>query len=224
MNLTRETTICIITQSHLCRNPRVLKEATTLAKIGYKVQVLISIFSPELLEQDRLSIKGYNISLVPVSDLTKRNFHSLHSRALHKMGRLIVKYLKFETPLALGYSYPEYLRKCLSVGADLYICHQELATYIGTSLIKKGFKVAFDFEDWYSEDLLPDARAQRPIQLLKKCESTALKRGIFSITTSMVLAKKLAQSYSCPLPQVIYNVFPLERALLEKPKEFNKPI
>src|SRR5438046_9194584 len=45
--------ICIITSSHLCRNPRVIKEATTLAENGYDVTVLRPLFSDELAEQDQ---------------------------------------------------------------------------------------------------------------------------------------------------------------------------
>jgi glycosyltransferase involved in cell wall biosynthesis len=219
-----EKTICIITQSHLCNNPRVLKEARTLAENGYAIHVLTTVISGELFQQDQMAIKYLNIHLIPVADLSKRNFQSILDRGVNKLGRLLIKYLGLETSLALGYGSYRYFKKSSAVKADLYICHQELATYIGTRLIKKGFKVAFDFEDWYSEDLLANARAERPINLLRRTESTALNKGISCVTTSVVLAKKLAQTYSCKLPVVIYNVFPPHADLPEKPKEFATPL
>ncbi|MCF8294760.1 MAG: hypothetical protein K9I34_01750, partial [Bacteroidales bacterium] len=44
--------IGILTQSHLCRNPRVVKEANTLAAAGYDVHILTTFTSAELLQED----------------------------------------------------------------------------------------------------------------------------------------------------------------------------
>jgi glycosyltransferase involved in cell wall biosynthesis len=217
-------TICILTQSHLSNNPRVLKEALTLAKNGYAVRVITNIYSQELLEQDLLAIGDLPINLLFVSDISKRDYQALQDRFLNKLGQLLIKYFRIETSLALGYGALRYLKRSSAVKADVYICHQELATYIGCRLIEKGFKVAFDLEDWYSEDLLEEARRKRPISLLRKIEAQALREGIYSTTTSTALAKKLAQVYSCKLPGTIYNVFPSNNVLLEKLKQFKAPL
>jgi glycosyltransferase involved in cell wall biosynthesis len=215
--------ICIITQSHLCRNPRVLKEATALAAAGYRVCILTNVISEDLYQQDILAIKSHpNINLQPISDLSKPTLTGFTDRLLYKIGRLINKYLRAETRLSLGYGAIRYHSEAKTIEADLYICHQELATFIGTKLIKNGFKVAFDIEDWYSEDLLPDARAERPTNLLRRAESEALNKGIFCVTTSNALAKKLSQVYSCPQPQVIYNVFPSFDGMSQK--DFSNPL
>ncbi|MBC7913698.1 MAG: glycosyltransferase [Pyrinomonadaceae bacterium] len=216
--------ICIITQAHLCRNPRVLKEAITLSKLGYELFILTSVYSRGLSRQDQFLIQNHNIKLVKVSDLTKKDKHSLIDRGLKKLGALLIKYLDFETSLALGYGSFRYYKICKSIKADLYICHQELATYIGNKLVKSGCKVAFDFEDWYSEDLLPDARNKRPVNLLRKAESKALNSGLFSITTSGALARVLSKTYSCKLPAVIYNAFQSNTHLPQKNKDFNTPL
>jgi glycosyltransferase involved in cell wall biosynthesis len=79
--------------------------------------------------------------------------------------------------------------------------------YLGYRLIKKGKKVAFDFEDWYSEDLLNEARINRPLKLLKKAEAYALKNGAYVQTTSHVLADALANAYNATKPYVVYNTF-----------------
>jgi len=217
--------ICIITQSHLCRNPRVLKEAVTLATAGYDVHILTNIISADLYRQDLLAIGAFpGIKLQAISNLSASNLNSFTDKFLSKIGRLLLRNFKIENSLALGYGAARYYNKAKAVKADLYICHQELATYIGTRLLNKGYKVAFDFEDWYSEDLLPQARAERPISLLRQIEAIALNKGTYCITTSNALAYQLAQVYLCPQPKVIYNVFPSPGSVHHKIKEFGKPL
>lgn len=219
-----EKTICIITQSHLCRNPRVLKEAITLVGAGYQVQIITNSFSGELYQQDMAVISAYhNINLQIVSNLSESTFGSFTDRLTKKLACLLKKYLNIETYLSLGYGALRYYAKAKAAKADLYICHQELATYIGTKLLKTGHKVGFDLEDWYSEDLLPEARTLRPINLLRKAEAIALNKGIFCTTTSRAMAQKLAETHSSPIPEVIYNVFPAPQISV-KPKEFSHPL
>jgi glycosyltransferase involved in cell wall biosynthesis len=215
--------ICIITQSHLCRNPRVLKEAITLAAAGYEVCILTGIISADLYQQDLEAIKAFpNLSLQVVSDLSASTIYSFTDKLFHKLGRLFTRNFKTETILSLGYGTARYYNKAKAIKAQLYICHQELATCIGTKLLNADFKIAFDFEDWYSEDLLSDARAERPINLLRRVESVALNKGIFCVTTSNALAKKLSAVYACPTPEVIYNVFTSPGTPFKK--EFSEPL
>ena len=219
-----EQKICIVSQSHLCRNPRVLKEALALARLNYVVTILTAIHSNELLLQDLHLLKSTAIKYEFYSDLRKPGFNSFTQRLVKKIATDLQSKLHIENTYSLGYNVWRLLKKCRSIKANLYIMHQELATCIGPSLIKKGHKVAFDFEDWYSEDLLPQAQNKRPIKLLRKAESAALSNGIFSITTSKTLAAKLAHIYNCKQPAVIYNVFPAGSGLLKIDKEFFSPI
>jgi glycosyltransferase involved in cell wall biosynthesis len=218
------TKICIITQSHLCRNPRVLKEACTLATAGYEIIIITCIYSTDLYKQDLLLTKHLNIRIRAISDLSHTSLASLIDRVLRKLGTSLIRYFNLETSLALGYGSYRYFKAANSINANLYICHQELATYVGHQLIKNSFKVAFDIEDWYSEDLLPDARKERPVNLLKKYEGFALKQGLFCLTTSNSLSKKLSQVYQSKLPYTLYNVFPTRTALLNKPQIFSEPL
>lgn len=217
--------ICIITQSHLCRNPRVLKEAVTLATAGYDVHILTNIISDDLYRQDLLAIGAFPaVKLQAISNLSASTLNSFTDKFLSKIGHLLVRNFKIESSLALGYGAIRYYSKAKAVNADLYICHQELATYVGTRLLNAGYKVAFDFEDWYSEDLLPEARAERPINLLQRIEAIALNKGTYCITTSNALAKQLSQVYLCPQPKVIYNVFPSPGNVHNKTQGFSQPL
>ncbi|MCO5947683.1 hypothetical protein [Mucilaginibacter flavidus] len=217
--------IGILSQSHLCRNPRVLKEAITLSKNGYEVCILNVVFSKQLQQQDFDLVVDYpSISIQNVSDLSLNNFYTFCDKVIFRLGGFFVKYLKIDNPMALGYGTHKHLKKSKGLNADLYICHQELAAYTGTRLIKAGRNVAFDLEDWYSADLLPAAREKRPVRLLKKIEYIALTQGLFCTTTSHALADELARVYKSKRPEVIYNVFPFQGDLHKRRKNFAKSL
>ena len=215
--------ICIITQSHLCRNPRVVKEAKTLSA-QYKITIINSTFSKELSIQDGELIKGFDIEVLTIAKLQDNNFASWFYRLVKRMAGCMVKKLSVQTPFALGYAAKRYLPAALKLNADAYICHQELGLYCGTKLLKHHKNIAFDFEDWYSEDLPLQSRSERPVLLLKKAETTALKYGGYCITTSNVLAAKLSEVYKSKAPGVIYNVFNSRKDLLLKEKDFSDPL
>ncbi|RZJ89546.1 MAG: hypothetical protein EOO20_10690 [Chryseobacterium sp.] len=186
-----------------------VKEALTLISLGYQISIVHSTYSVALTALDEALIKGLNIRRYVASDVSHSGISSAIDKAIYKISRIAVQYLGIETYYALGYGAYRYLSLSKRLNADLYICHQELPTYLGTLLIKSGFKVAFDFEDWYSEDLLTKDQKQRPLGLLRKAESYALNNGILAYTTSKVLARELASVYNCKEPDVIYNVFPM---------------
>jgi glycosyltransferase involved in cell wall biosynthesis len=212
--------ICIITQSHLSRNPRVLKEAILLAQQGYQVEIVTNVITTTLFNEDRALINPYpNIKINVVSNLAETD--TIIDRLLHKLGRTLKQYVNIETPLSLGYGAHKYLKVCKAINAQLYICHQELATYVGSKLLRENRKVAFDLEDWYSDDLLPEAQKNRPVKLLRKIEDIALHKGKYCTTTSNALAAKLSQYYSAPKPAVIYNVFSKNGRLLNIEKSFS---
>jgi len=199
--------ILIISQSHVCRNPRVYKEATTLSGAGYDVTIITTIYSNELLLEDEELLKGTGIKYKFAADLRNRSFKNSTIRLKRLMYVKLVRWFKFQTPGALGYNLGGYSKLINRNISDIYFVHQELPLYFGCRLLKKGEKVVFDFEDWYSEDLLKEARAERPLKLLKKLERHALKYGTHVQTTSNALANALAETYESKKPSVIYNTF-----------------
>ena len=216
------TSICIVSQSHLCRNPRVLKEARALANGNYEVTILTAVYSQQLYQEDLDLISGTGILYQAYADLRRPSVKSFSDRLMSRSARFLKYFFRFDSVHALGCGAGRLKKYCLLEQADLYICHQELPACIGAELLKKGKNVAFDFEDWYSEDLLPDARKYRPLKLLKLAEAYALQNGTVCYTTSNALAKKLADAYLCPLPKVIYNVFPSQP--IPVPKTFHRPL
>lgn len=214
--------ILLLTGAHLSRNPRVVKEANALAEAGYQVSILTVWTHKEWLETDKTLIHP-SIRYEGV-DLTKWNsFFSLYYRFLRRFFQEINRRWSVESPHSLNYGLRPLFRKALKSRADLYICHQETGLALGAWLHKTGRKVAYDFEDWYSKDLLPENRASRPVKLLENMEKSGLKNGLFSLTTSHAMAAEMGRYFQTPPPVVIRNVFPTPHDL-ENSSHPNRPV
>ncbi|MFM7887719.1 MAG: glycosyltransferase, partial [Pseudanabaena sp.] len=110
----------------------------------------------------------------------------------------------------------EMLKYAQIAKADLTIVHSEGGLWIGSHLLEQGLRVGVDFEDWFSEDLLPEAQVNRPKQQLKSLESCLINECNYCLTTSEAMAMAMAQAYNAKLPTVIYNAFPwMERSQLD---------
>ncbi|MFZ2900384.1 MAG: glycosyltransferase [Saprospiraceae bacterium] len=215
-------TISLLTGAHLSRNPRVVKEANALAEAGYQVSILTVWTHKEWLETDKTLIHP-SIHYAGI-DLTAWNSPaSLFYRALRRFFQELNQRWGIESPHSLNYALLPLLRKARKTNADLYICHQETGLVLGAWLLKAGRKVAFDFEDWYSKDLLPENRASRPVKLLENMEKSGLKNGLFSLTTSHAMAAEMGQFFQTPPPEVIRNVFPVPHDL-ESRSHPNQPV
>ena len=152
--------ICILTQSHLCRNPRVVKEAVALSSAGFEVVVITTFTFPDMLSEDLKLIENTGVVLKGVINMIPSQapaWYRLKERLVRRAAGEAISRFGFESIFALGYDYRKNLREAIREKADLYTCHQEISTVIGCKLIQKGFNVAFDFEDWYSHDLLAEA-------------------------------------------------------------------
>ena len=185
--------ILIITNGHLCRNPRPLKEAETLGRAGYDVTVLAvrNHAASEITDRDLLQgapFRHESVDLLPgfatgrVTVFQRRLLLWAARRAAAKTGLATIR--------ALGPA-GALLRRARRLPADLTIVHNEVPHWVGTRLLDDGRRVAADFEDWHSEDLLPAQRAQRPLGLLRRVEQTLLTQAVHTTTTSHALAAAL---------------------------------
>jgi len=213
-------TILILTASHLCRNPRVVKEATTLGAAGYDVTVM-SVSVHERFEQMDLALLQGRPFRRKVIDYTARTSRTrvadLVQRSATWGARLLCRTLKLESAQSLGPA-AALLRFARSHPADLTIVHTEIPIWAAQYLIRDGRRVAVDVEDWYSEDLMFADRRSRPLRLLREAESFALNHAAYASTTSESMANALAAAYGCPLPLVLRNTFPLQaRSRLDRP-------
>ncbi|MUG94047.1 glycosyltransferase [Scytonema sp. UIC 10036] len=201
--------ILILISGHLCMAPRPQKEAEALANTGHDVTVRGFWFDPELVKRDCLLMTNKKWRFEPIIDFQpiyrQKNFGiRLQSRVAKE------KFKRFGTfsPALLGYGVKAMLKVARQFRADLTIVHSEPGLWVGNCLLDEGYRVGVDFEDWFSEDLLPDARAVRPIAQLKTLESRLARDCTYCLTTSHTLAEALAEAYQAPKPTVIYNTFP----------------
>jgi glycosyltransferase involved in cell wall biosynthesis len=201
--------ILILIGAHLCTAPRPQKEAMTLADAGHDVMVRGVWFDPELAERDRLLIKDQRWQFAPVLDF--RPHHALTRslvRIQAKLARKRFQHFKQFSPALLGYGAKAMLKAALLEQADLTIVHSEAGLWVGDRLLDRGLRVGVDFEDWFSQDLLPEAQITRPIAEIKQREARLAKACTYCLTTSHALAETLACVYQTAKPTVIYNVFP----------------
>ena len=203
--------ICLITGAPLCRNPRVVKEASALSEAGYDVKVLGPVFTDEVARQDEQILDSVSWQRIVTADLRSSQapvWRRLWWRGVRRLATEACYRLNWETPYGLGYGLRRTLHRARQVEADLYIGHQETGAWVATQLLREGHCVGADFEDWYARDLLPEAQATRPIELLETCEAALLKHSAHATTTSHALASALADRYDAPKPAVVYNAFP----------------
>jgi len=218
--------ILILSASHLCRNPRVVKEAATLGAARYDVTVM-SVSTQarfERMDLDLMQGQPFRRKVINYSAASARaQAASFLQRSATWTARALCRSLKFETAQSLGPARA-LLRFARSHPADLTIVHTEIPIWIAQYLIRDGRRVAVDVEDWYSQDLLFADRRSRPLRLLRKAESFVLHHAAYASATSESMATALAEAYGCPRPLVLCNTFPLQsRSRLDNPARHEVP-
>lgn len=204
--------ILILTSAHLCRNPRVVKEATTLGRAGYDVTVMSISVQQRFERMDLELMRGLpfqRVTLNYAADHWQARMADFIQRAATWGARRLCSEFEIETAQTLGPA-GALLRFARSFPADLTIVHTEIPIWAAQYLIRDGRKVAVDVEDWYSEDLLFADRQSRPIKLLREAESFALQHAIYTSATAQSMADALQGAYRCAPPLVIRNSFPLQ--------------
>jgi len=194
--------VVLLSGNHLCRNPRVVKEATALAEIGCRVVVLGVCHNHELAAEDATLAEAKGI-----------DFRSVVRRgtATYAANRF-VQQLADKTFPQSSWCFgllPRLMQKnAEALEPGLAIAHSEVSLVVAARMLGRGAKVGVDMEDWYSEDLSLEARKGRPVGLLRRLEKLLLTRGVHSTCTTEVMADALEQEYGGRRPVRIYNVFP----------------
>lgn len=205
--------ILILTSGPLCRNPRVLKEATALGQAGFDVTVMTIANIARFEVFDREILKTAPFRKIALDHLRREPLaraRTLLSRLHTWLARRAAR-LGVESAGALGPAR-SLGRMARAFPADLTIVHTELPFCIGHRLLRLGRRVATDFEDWHSEDLLPDAQTGRPVRLIRRVERDLMRQSAYASTTSHAMAAALQAALGGPRPVVLTNSFPLQPA------------
>ncbi len=224
--MTRNKTILILTSAHLCRNPRVVKEATTLGAAGYDVTVMSISVQQRFEQMDRELMRGLPFKRLVIdyaADTPAARLADFFQRGVTWTARRLCSELEIETAQTLGPA-SALLRFARTFTADLTIAHTEIPIWATQYLIQDGRRVAVDVEDWYSEDLLYADRQSRPLKLLQLAEEFALRHAAYTSATAQSMADALTTAYRCPPPIVIRNSFPLQsRSRVDAPAATGAP-
>jgi glycosyltransferase involved in cell wall biosynthesis len=211
-------TILILIGAHLCTAPRPLKEANALSAAGHNVTVRGAWFDPVLAERDLAISRSVRWQFEPYLDFRKvfNRLYNLQIRIRGRLAREVFTKTGWFTPDLLGYGATQMLTVSMQAKANLTIVHSEAGLWVASKLLDRGFNVGVDFEDWFSEDLLPEARKIRPIAKLKQLEHRLMRECRFRVTTSHSLARAMASAFQASTPTVLYNTFPWkERANID---------
>src|ERR1041384_7612153 len=123
-------TICIVTDLHLCNNPRTWKEANFLSK-NFNV-VIVSIWTSAISLNEDAKLINDRVQYLPALSLIKgqENFAALVSRFLRKISVNLKRFLGVELPWLIGYAPFALYRRALNVKADFYILHSESGLFV----------------------------------------------------------------------------------------------
>lgn len=227
VNCRTKPSVVVLSGSHLCHNPRVMKEATALSQAGFDVEVLGAWLDASLKEQDRELLARVPFRFTPVLDFAERDVVAQIQRKVcqlrGKVGQLAYRIGWLPNRWQLGYAISALAQAARKRKANLFIAHSEAALVVARDLLNAGCRVGVDMEDWFSEDLLPEARKNRPIRLLRDLERQVLQQGSHSTCPSQSMSDALTRTYGCSPPAVIFNAFPwADRKSLDHPLKERK--
>lgn len=216
--------VAILTGSHLCHNPRVIKEANSFTEAGYKVDVLGGWFDPVLKARDQELMAKIKFQFRPLHDLTQQPALRFGLRLRGRLASLLHATTGCENHWQLGYFVSALAKAARRSKADLLIAHSEQALWAIHKIGKRksddssqfqlsafsfqDLRIGVDMEDWFSEDLPPETRRHRPIKLLRSLEKKLLCGVAYTTCTSQAMSEALVGEFGCRPPAVIYNAFP----------------
>ncbi len=213
----RRSRILILIAQHLHTAPRPQKEALALAQAGYDVTIACAWHDDTFAQRDRQLVQEHGYQLACYADFRpryplKRTLLRLQS----KVARAAWQHQGWFSPLLLGYGVGLMHRFARHFAADLTIVHSEGGLWVGDQLLRAKQRVGVDFEDWFSNDLLPEARVHRPIEKLRQLERHLLQQCRYRLAPSDAMAQAMATTFDADPPTCVYNVFPFaERHTLD---------
>ena len=201
--------IAIVTSGHLSTSPRVWREADALAAAGHAVTATGVWLDARQAEWDLALLAGRGWSWSVAADLRGGTIGSrlarTRARVRSRAGRSRVRLRLGDDPHALGYAVDKLERVARREHADLTILHLEPALWIGERLLARGWRIAVDIEDWYSENHPELARRDPQVAQLARLESRVFRAARSATTTSAAMARALAAAHGMAPPAVVYN-------------------
>jgi glycosyltransferase involved in cell wall biosynthesis len=214
--------VCLIGATHPCHNPRLVREADTLAESGHDVRVVAVRSVPQLVAEDekliatrRWQLSTANILRSPwtnrIRAIPARLRRASAARSFQQTGSTA------DAEIALCEAAPELLRLASREPAEWFIAHTQAVLATAARAARQwNARLGFDCEDLLAE-VVPVA------EMVRSVERACLPGCDYVSAASPAMAERLRQQYQIPAPTVLYNVFPLAMAAGVKPPELRAP-
>lgn len=156
--------ICLITPGHIASNPRLVKEAQTLAKNGFSVHIIFTQFVDYIIDFDDHILKNnptwtYDLIYRNQKKLSiqLQNFIATITQKICLILLLPAKNSGFVLAYAINRYFSWYYKKALVAKADLYIAHNLASLPVAVFAAKKmQVKCGFDAEDFHRNEVSDD--------------------------------------------------------------------
>lgn len=205
--------ISIVTMGHFSNNPRVWREADALSK-HHEVTVIGVWSDPLQSSLDQQMLRSRNWRFVPAADLRGSRWRSRAAALRRRLGAALSSRIVFD-PAALSLSIHRMDATSEAISSDLLIGHLETGLWIAARALRHGRRVAFDFEDWHSENH-PDAQHRTPlVQTLRRLEGEVWRGASYVSTTSHAMSRALAEEHGLRPAVVVYNANPQPSPLVQ---------
>jgi glycosyltransferase involved in cell wall biosynthesis len=203
--------IVLISVGQPSTNPRLVKEANTLAEIGFDVYVIYSFWTKWAYDADKelFSKIRWTPILVGGSPFEHR-FRYFFTRVRVKLFMLMAQKLTLRlgiAEIARGRAYPELLKKAQSIKADLYIAHIQAALPAAVIAAQKNnSRCGFDAEDFHRQEVSDDNSSFNYL-ISKYIEDKYLPLVDYITAASPLIAESYAGLYRRKVTSIL-NVFP----------------
>jgi glycosyltransferase involved in cell wall biosynthesis len=203
--------IVLISSGQPSLNPRLVKEADTLADAGYKVIVLYAYWNDWGTELDRALIPSKKWEAICVGgDPHQKKLTYFFSRLIHKLAKTINQKTsgKILVDLAIGRSGYFLIRAAKRYKADLYIGHNPGALAATVKAAKANKKLCgFDAEDFHRNEV-SDNNTDPDVILKTRLEERYIPQVDYLSASSPLIAATYKKLFPNKEPTVILNVFP----------------
>jgi glycosyltransferase involved in cell wall biosynthesis len=199
-------------------NPRMVKDADTLAEAGYDVSVIAPTFSRQATEADRVFADcAWRIVASPQFGPEAPTLIRIRELMRRQAARILVERFGLDNPAIVRAAWhsvtPDLVAAAKGVKADFYIAHLVAAlpaAAIAAATNRVPF--AFDAEDFHLGDP-PDGPAYDVVRhMTRAIEGSYLPKCAYVTAAAPRIADAYVNAYGIPRPTVVLNAFPRSNA------------
>lgn len=222
--MTARRRVCLVTQTHVSLNPRLVKEADALTAAGHDVRVVALDLVDAHAGRDRDLLRGraWRLESIRVPRRDGRAPIAYHQIAARQKAARALFDAGLHADSIASRALSRYLgpltRAAAREPADILVAHNLPALPAAARAAQRlGARLAFDLEDFHSAELPDDAGYDRERALVTAIERRYLPRCALLSASSEGIADEIAHRYGVRRPVVVLNTFPLGDREIEPP-------